>query len=73
MKKNYILLLLIIIVGVFIMTSIGFIYQKVSELTKDTPQNVEFRMRIPLGAVFECFDNCDNFSTNESVIVSASS
>ena len=29
MKKNYILLLLIIIVGVFIMTSIGFIYQKV--------------------------------------------
>ena len=29
MKKNYILLLLIIIVGVFIMTSIGFIYKKV--------------------------------------------
>ena len=43
----------------------GFIYQKVSELTKDTPQNVEFRMRIPLGAVFECFDNCDNFSTTQ--------
>ena len=29
MKKNYILLLLIIIVGVFIMTSIGIIYKKV--------------------------------------------
>lgn len=28
MKKNYILLLLIIIVGIFIMTSIGFIYKK---------------------------------------------
>ena len=29
MKKNYILLLLIIILGVFIMTSIGIIYKKV--------------------------------------------
>ena len=29
MKKNYILFLLIIIVGVFIMTSIGIIYKKV--------------------------------------------
>lgn len=43
----------------------GFIYQKVSELTKDTAQDVIFRMRIPLGAVFECFDNCDNFSTTQ--------
>ena len=43
----------------------GFIYQKVSELTKDKAKDVTFRMRIPLGAVFECFDNCDNFSTTQ--------
>ena len=43
----------------------GFIYKKVSELAKDTAQDVIFRMRIPLGAVFECFDNCDNFSTTQ--------
>ena len=42
----------------------GFIYKKVSDL--DIKENiVEFRMRIPLAAVFECFDNCDNFSTTQ--------
>ena len=43
----------------------GFIYQNVSELTEDTPKDVTFRMRIPLAAVFDCFDNTDNFSTTQ--------
>ena len=43
----------------------GFIYQKVSGFAKDTAEDVTFRMRIPLAAVFECFDNTDNFSTTQ--------
>ena len=39
MKKNYILLLLIIIVGVFIMTSIGIIYKKVDN-SKENKSNI---------------------------------
>ena len=43
----------------------GFIYKKVSELSNTGAEDVIFRMRIPLGVVFECFDNCDNFSTTQ--------
>ena len=43
----------------------GFIYKKVEDLKTDDFTDVEFRMRIPLAAVFECFDNCDNFSTTQ--------
>lgn len=43
----------------------GFIYQQVSGLIEDTPKDVTFRMRIPLAAVFDCFDNTDNFSTTQ--------
>lgn len=43
----------------------GFTYKKVSDLIKNAPQDVIFRMRIPLAAVFDCFDNTDNFSTTQ--------
>lgn len=43
----------------------GFIYKNVNDLKTDDFTDVEFRMRIPLAAVFECFDNCDNFSTTQ--------
>lgn len=45
--------------------NIGHTYVKCSELktASDETADVTFRMRIPLGAVFECFDNCDSFNT----------
>ena len=56
--------------------NLGFTYFKVSDISrtddgsawkKDKVTEVRFRMRIPLGAVFSCFDTCDNFPTSQLV------
>ena len=50
--------------------NIGFTYFKCADLITDPEgeyKTVTFRMRIPLGAVFSCFDTCDNFPTSQLV------
>ena len=43
----------------------GFLYQKCGAISTRDGNLVEFNMRIPLPALFPCFDNCDNFSTTQ--------
>lgn len=57
--------------------NIGHTYIQCSTLSTDavtaSTTDVTFRMRIPLAAVFEGFDNCDNFYTtalNDDVVLS---
>ena len=43
----------------------GFLYQYCGGINIHSGNVVEFNMRIPLPALFPCFDNCDNFSTTQ--------
>ena len=48
--------------------NVGFTYIPVSDIDNtDEFREYTFRMRIPIGAIFECFDNCDNFSTTQLI------
>ena len=43
----------------------GFIYKRCSEISSSKKTIVEFNMRIPIGLLFPCFDNCNSFSTTQ--------
>lgn len=47
--------------------NVGFTYMPVKDLgnTAGVVKHLKYRMRIPIGALFQCFDNCDNFSTTQ--------
>ena len=42
----------------------GFLVKNISSFSNANNTGVEFKMRIPLGSLFQCFDNADNFSTS---------
>ena len=43
----------------------GFIYKKCQDIAVGSKTEVEFNMRIPIGLLFPCFDNCNSFSTTQ--------
>ena len=43
----------------------GFIYKKCQDINVGSRTVVEFNMRIPIGLLFPCFDNCNSFSTTQ--------